>query len=67
MCGMRHTVGLKQSRRLNSFVDPSGAEAGLIRGNYRKLSNTRRTKSQNLNVSPLGLQLSLLDILKPNV
>ena len=26
---------------------------------YRKLSNIRRTKSQDLNVSRLGLQLSL--------
>ena len=35
--------------------------------NYRKLSNIRRSKSQNLNVSRLGLQLSLRNILKPNV
>ena len=34
--------------------------------NYRKLSNTRRTKSQILNVSRLGLQLSLRNILKPS-
>ena len=31
---------------------------------YHKLSNTRRTKSQNLNVSRLGLQLSSHNILK---
>ena len=36
---------------------------------YRKISNTRRTKSQNLNVSRVGLQLSLRNtcILKPSV
>ena len=34
---------------------------------YRKISNTRRTKSLNLNVSPLGLQVSLRNILKPSV
>ena len=31
-----------------------------------KFSNIRRTKFQNLNVSRLGLQLSLRNILKPN-
>ena len=35
--------------------------------NYRKVSNIRRTKSQNLNISRLGLQLSLRNILKPGV
>ena len=35
-------------------------------GNYRKMSNTRRTKHQNLNVFHLGLQLSLHNILKPS-
>ena len=34
---------------------------------YRKLSNIRRTKSQNLDVYRLGLQLSLRNILKPSV
>ena len=34
---------------------------------YRKISNTRRTKSRNLNVSRLGLKLSLRNILKPRV
>ena len=33
----------------------------------RKISNTRRTKSQNLNVSRLVLQLSLLNPMKPGV
>ena len=37
MRGMCHTAGLKQPGKINSFVDPSGAEAGLFRGNYRKL------------------------------
>ena len=32
---------------------------------YRKISNIRRTNSQNLNVSRLGLQLSSHNILKP--
>ena len=34
---------------------------------YRKVSNIRRTKYQNSNVSRLGLQLSLRNILKPSV
>ena len=34
---------------------------------YRKISNIRRTKSQNLNASCLGSQLSLRNILKPDV
>ena len=38
-----------------------------VQKNYRKLSNIRRTKSQNLNVSHFGLQLSLRNVLKPSV
>ena len=34
---------------------------------HRKISNISRTKSQNLNVSRLGLHLSLCNILKPSV
>ena len=34
---------------------------------YRTISNIRRTKSQNLNVSRLGLRMSLRNILKPSV
>ena len=34
---------------------------------YCQVSNIRRTESQNLNVSRLGLQLSLCNILKPSV
>ena len=34
---------------------------------YCKISNIRGTKSKNLNVSLLGLQLSLCNILKPSV
>ena len=34
---------------------------------YRTISNIRRTKSQNLNVSCLGLKLSLRNILNPSV
>ena len=35
--------------------------------NYRKLSNIRRTKSQNLNDSRLVLHLSSPNLLKPGV
>ena len=38
-----------------------------IVSNYHIVYNIRRTKCQNLNVSRLGLQLSLRNILKPNV
>ena len=34
---------------------------------YRKISNIRRTKSPNLNVSRLILHLSLLNPMKPGV
>ena len=34
---------------------------------YRKISDISRTKSQNLNVSRLGLQLPLCNIVKPSV
>ena len=34
---------------------------------YHKISNISETKSQNLSVSRLGLQLSLHDALKPSV
>ena len=34
---------------------------------YRQVSNIRRTESQNLNVYCAGLQLFLLNILKPTV
>ena len=34
---------------------------------YRKISNIRRTKSQNFNVSRLGLKLYLLNILRTSV
>ena len=34
---------------------------------YRKISNIRRTKSPNLNVSRLVLQLSLPNVMKPGV
>ena len=38
-----------------------------IEANYRKISNISRNKSQNSNVSRLGLQLSLCNILNPGV
>ena len=34
---------------------------------YRKISNIRRTKSQSLNISHLGLQSSLRNIFEPSV
>ena len=34
---------------------------------YRQVSNIKHTESQNLNVSRLGLQLSLRNVLKPGV
>ena len=34
---------------------------------YHKISNIRRTKSQNFTVSRFGLQLSLRNIFKPSV
>ena len=37
------------------------------KNHYRKVSNIRRTKPENVNVSRLGLQLSLRNILKPSV
>ena len=44
------------------------AREGLIPDpNYRKVSNIRRTKSQNSNASRLILQLSLPNPLKPGV
>ena len=35
-------------------VNPSDAEIGIFWENYRKVSNIRHTKSQNLNASPTG-------------
>ena len=34
---------------------------------YRKISNIKQTKSQNLDVSRIGLQLHMCNILKPSV
>ena len=48
-------------------------EGGWLQNNkymtigYRQTSNTSRTKSQNVNVSRLVLQLSLRNLLKPGV
>ena len=41
--------------------------SSMASSKYRKISNTRRTISLNLNVSRLGLQLSLRNILKQSV
>ena len=40
---------------INIISYPSGAETGIFQENYRKVSNIRRTKSQNLNASRLIL------------
>ena len=47
---------------LGDLVVPYG-----VIDHYRKISNIRCTKIQNLNVSGIGLQLSLRNILKPSV
>ena len=49
------------------FLNHSDADVGTFSKNYRKISNIRRTKSQNLNDSRLVLQLSLSNPLKPGV
>ena len=46
---------------------PGPLSAKLLGGKYRKISNISRTEYQNLNVSRLGLQLFLRNILKPSV
>ena len=51
-------------RKLSQFLVSSQA---IIKANYRKTSSMSRTKSQNLNVSNLVLQFSLLNPLKPGV
>ena len=50
-----------------SFNNPHLRSPPLIRPNYRKISNIRRTKSPNLNVSRLVLLLSLPNPTKPGV
>ena len=42
-------------------------EFELLQMSYNQTSNIRHTKSQNLNVSCLALQLSLCNLLKPGV
>ena len=51
----------------NTVERPLSCTKPWISTIYRKFSNIRCTKSQNLNVSHLGLQLSLRNILKPSV
>ena len=51
-------------RKLSQFLVSSQA---IIKENYRKTSSMSRTKCQNLNVSNLVLQFSLLNPLKPGV
>ena len=49
------------------WSQPSRTAGDLTGANYRKVSNIRCTKSQNLNASSLVLQLSLPNPLKPDV
>ena len=49
------------------MINDSGADTRMIHKNYRKISNISHTKSQNLNVSRLVLQLSLPNPTKPGV
>ena len=46
-------------------IDPNPSAAETL--NYRKVSNIRRTKCQNLDDSRLVLQLSVVNPLKPSV
>ena len=55
----------KEQCRMKAYINQSIKPSGI--GTYRKVSNIRRTKCQNLNASRLGLQLSLRNILKSSV
>ena len=70
----------KTSRLQNSQVTSDITNLKILSGNndttntkyaeiitYRQVSNIRRTKSQTLNVSCLGLQLFLSNPLKPGI
>ena len=50
-----------------SWPPEKNSYQGVVKIIYRKVFNIRRTKSQNLNVSRLILQLSLPNPLKPGV
>ena len=50
-----------------SYRSEEATDNVLLHPEYRKISNIRRNKSQNLNVSRLGSKLSLCNILKPSV
>ena len=58
---------------IHNLDSVSGVPADILAHNYTtffsypKISNTRRTKSPNLDVSRLGLQLFSCNILKPSV
>ena len=49
------------------IIVPFGAETARFHMNYRKISNIRRTKTQNFNAFRLVLHLSLPNLLKPGV
>ena len=57
----RHWISLLNSDSMFTGCYPMSV------AKYRKLSHIKRTKSKHLNVSYLGLQLSLCNILKPSV
>ena len=68
-CGVSSALALETPQ---SYTKPSYEETTttlLTQGNstYRQISNISRTKSQNLTVSCLVLQLSLPNLLKPCV
>ena len=54
-------------RGLNELttVKDRAIAVGVFRQNYRKTSSISRTKSQNINISNLVLQLPLLNPFKP--
>ena len=52
---------------MSMVTDTIGVKPLLANDNYRKISNIRRTKCENLNVSHLVLQSSLSNLLKPGV
>ena len=51
----------------NRDIDLFQAETKLFQEKYHQISNISGTKSQNLNVCRLVLQLSLHNLLKPGV
>ena len=63
---MRKTLGFS-TIIVNLRRSKDGTHMFDAKYRYSQIFNIRRTKSQNLNVSPLVLQLSLYNILKSGV